>query len=62
MFGSVAKETLPQTFDIEAKDLYVVSIMPCTAKKFEAQRPEFSKDGVMDIHAVLTTKELRFIL
>jgi len=58
MFGSVAKETLPQTFDVEPKDLYVVSVMPCTAKKFEAQRPEFSKDGVMDIDAVLTTKEL----
>lgn len=58
MFGAVAKETLPETFDIEAKDLYVVSIMPCTAKKFEAQRPEFTHDGVKDIDAVLTTKEL----
>ena len=58
MFGSVAKDTLPAEFGVEAKDLFVVSIMPCTAKKFEAQRPEFANDGVRDVDAVLTTQEL----
>jgi NADH-quinone oxidoreductase subunit G len=58
MFGAVAKETLPQTLNVRPENLYVVSIMPCTAKKFEAQRPEFAKDGVRDVDAVLTTQEL----
>lgn len=58
MFGAVAKETLPQTLHVEPEHLYVVSIMPCTAKKFEAQRPEFAKNGVRDVDAVLTTQEL----
>ncbi|MGD9155531.1 MAG: [Fe-Fe] hydrogenase large subunit C-terminal domain-containing protein, partial [Bacillota bacterium] len=38
--------------------IYVVSIMPCTAKKFEAARPEFATDGVRDVDLVLTTQEL----
>lgn len=58
MFGSLAKKTLPQTLQIKPEDLFVVSIMPCTAKKFEARRAEFNKDGVADVDAVLTTQEL----
>jgi len=58
MFGSVAKETLPETLGIKREDLYVVSVMPCTAKKFEAKRLEFSTDGLADVDAVLTTQEL----
>ena len=58
MFGSLAKATLPAEMGIEAKDLVVVSIMPCTAKKFEARRPEFSKAGVPDVDFVMTTQEL----
>lgn len=58
MFGSLAKKTLPQTLQVKPEDLFVVSIMPCTAKKFEARRTEFNKDGVADVDAVLTTQEL----
>jgi NADH-quinone oxidoreductase subunit G len=58
MFGSLAKEMLPEKLGVAAKDLVVVSIMPCTAKKFEAQMPRFAKDGVRDVDIVLTTQEL----
>ncbi|MDI9585263.1 MAG: NADH-dependent [FeFe] hydrogenase, group A6 [Acidobacteriota bacterium] len=58
MFGSLAKDVLPAEFGCEAKDLVVVSIMPCTAKKFEATRPEFERDSVRDVDFVLTTQEL----
>jgi NADH-quinone oxidoreductase subunit G len=58
MFGSLSKDTLPSLLNIDKKDIVVVSIMPCTAKKFEAKRPEFSKDGIADVDFVLTTQEL----
>jgi NADH-quinone oxidoreductase subunit G len=58
MLGSLAKATLPAKLGVEAKDLIVVSVMPCTAKKFEAQRPEFAKDGAREVDFVLTTQEL----
>ena len=43
---------------VDPKDMFVVSIMPCTAKKFEEQRPQLAKDGIRDVDAVLTTREL----
>jgi NADH-quinone oxidoreductase subunit G len=58
MFGSLAKEMLTKELDVARKDLFVVAVMPCTAKKFEATRPEFSKDGTPDVDVVLTTQEL----
>ena len=58
MFGSLAREILPEKLAVKKQDLVIVSIMPCTAKKFEAQRPEFSQDGVRDVDFVLTTQEL----
>lgn len=58
MFGSVAKDMLPQELGVTKEDLVVVSIMPCTAKKFEAKRPEFAHDGVADVDHVITTQEL----
>ncbi|MBN2738419.1 MAG: (2Fe-2S)-binding protein [Spirochaetales bacterium] len=58
MFGSVAKKLLPGQLNIEKKDLVVVSIMPCTAKKYEARREEFTKDGIQDVDFVITTQEL----
>ncbi len=58
MFGAVARECLPQALGVDNKDLYIVSIMPCTAKKFEAQRPEFKTGDHADVDAVLTTQEL----
>lgn len=58
MFGSLAKVRLPETYGISKEQLSVVSIMPCTAKKFEALRPEFTTDGLKDVDHVLTTQEL----
>lgn len=58
MFGSVAKEFYTKELGIDRKDLIVVSLMPCSAKKFEAQREEFTVDGVKDVDFVLTTHEI----
>jgi NADH-quinone oxidoreductase subunit G len=58
MFGALAKELLPARLGVERKNLVVVSIMPCTAKKFEAQLPRFEKDGIREVDYVLTTQEL----
>jgi len=58
MLGAVCKATLPQELGIGKHDLVVVSIMPCTAKKYEARRREFSDDNVPDVDHVLTTQEL----
>ena len=58
MFGSLAREILPEQLDVDPENLAVVSIMPCTAKKFEAQRPEFTRNGQPDVDQVLTTCEL----
>jgi hydrogenase, Fe-only len=62
MFGSLLKELLPEQLKVERKDLKVVAIMPCTAKKFEAQRPEFAVDGQPDVDNVLTTQELAHMI
>ncbi len=58
MLGSLAKEILPAKLGVAKADLVMVSVMPCTAKKFEAKRPEFARDGVADVDHVLTTQEL----
>jgi NADH-quinone oxidoreductase subunit G len=58
MFGALVKELLPGQMKIGRKDLKIVSIMPCTAKKFEARRPELGVDGDPDVDFVLTTQEL----
>lgn len=58
MFGSVAKKFYTNTANKNPEDIFVVSVMPCVAKKFEAQRPEFANDGVRDVDAVLSTVEL----
>lgn len=57
MFGSLAKDVLAKEMGIAREDLVVISIMPCTAKKYEAQRPEFAVDGNPDVDIVLTTQE-----
>jgi NADH-quinone oxidoreductase subunit G len=62
MFGSLLKAMLPKQLNIDRKDLKVVSIMPCTAKKFEARRPEFSTEGQPDVDHVLTTQELAHMI
>ena len=58
MFGAIAKSYYAEKLGIAPKDLIVVSVMPCQAKKYEAARPEFSHDGVRDVDYVLTTREL----
>jgi NADH-quinone oxidoreductase subunit G len=58
MYGSIAKKIMPGILKVAKEDLVVVSVVPCTAKKFEARRPELSKDGIADIDYVLTTQEL----
>ena len=56
--GAIIKSYWAKEKGIDPKDIFVVSVMPCTAKKFEATRPELSHDGVQDVDAVLTTREL----
>jgi len=58
MFGALAKTYYAQKAGIDPKDIFVVSIMPCTAKKYEAQRPEMNSSGYVDVDVVLTTREL----
>jgi NADH-quinone oxidoreductase subunit G len=58
MLGALCKELLPAELNVKKENLVVVSIMPCTAKKFEAKRPEFAKDGIAEVDHVLTTQEL----
>ena len=58
MFGAVIKESQRQISTPDPRETVVVSIMPCAAKKFEAARPEFSRDGVPDVDYVLTTRGL----
>jgi iron-only hydrogenase group A len=58
MMGAVIKNIYAKREGIDPKKIYSVSIMPCTAKKFEARRPELGVDGLSDMDAVLTTREL----
>jgi len=58
MYGAVVKTYYAEKMGIDPKNLYVVSIMPCTAKKFEKNRADQSASGYPDIDAVLTTREL----
>jgi len=59
MFGSVAKTYYAKKMGIDPKDIFVVSIMPCTAKKFEAERLDHTAvEGLADIDVALTVREL----
>ena len=58
MFGAILKSFYCEKNGIDPKDMFVVSIMPCTAKKYEKERPELSVNGLKDVDAVLTTREL----
>ncbi len=57
MMGALVKTFFAERLGVEPSRIYSVSVMPCTAKKFEAARPEFSRGGLYDIDAVLTTRE-----
>lgn len=58
MLGAVTKHFYAEKTGIDKSKIFMVSIMPCTAKKFEAERPELVTGGYPDVDAVLTTREL----
>ena len=58
MLGAVIKSYYAGREDLDPNKVVVVSVMPCTAKKFEAQRPELSNNGLQDVDVVITTREL----
>jgi iron-only hydrogenase group A len=58
MFGALAKTYWAEKSNIDPAKIFSVSIMPCTAKKFEATRPEMRDSGYQDVDLVLTTREL----
>ena len=58
MEGAIIKSYYAQKAGIDPKDIVVVSVMPCTAKKYEAKRPELSVNGLADVDVVITTREL----
>ncbi|NPV26933.1 MAG: 4Fe-4S binding protein [Firmicutes bacterium] len=62
MFGALVKTYWAQKMGVDPKNIYSVSIMPCTAKKYEAQRPEMNASGYRDVDLVLTTRELGRLL
>lgn len=58
MFGALAKTYLAKKEGVDPSRIVTVSIMPCTAKKFEKDRPEMNSSGFKDVDYVLTTREL----
>lgn len=58
MFGAITKHYFAKKMNIDPKDVVVVSVMPCVAKKYEAERPELEYGGVKDVDVVITTREL----
>lgn len=62
MFGAVAKSYYASRMGLSPDQIVVVSVMPCTAKKFEALRPEMHASGFQDVDYVLTTRELGAML
>ena len=58
MFGALAKTYYAEQAGVDPEKMVVVSVMPCTAKKFEAARDEMSSSGFRDVDYVLTTREL----
>lgn len=58
MMGATVKNHYTKLASIDKKNLYVVAVVPCIAKKHEAARPEFSHEGIRDVDAVLTTNEM----
>jgi len=62
MLGALIKTYFAEKNNIDPKKIFSVSVMPCTAKKFEAKRPELSNNGLSDIDVVLTTREAAQLL
>ncbi len=58
MFGAIAKSYYAEKEGLDPKDIVSVSVMPCTAKKFEVQRPDQAANGCPDVDITMTTREL----
>ena len=58
MLGAIIKSYFAEKEGIDPEKIFSVSVMPCTAKKFEAARPEMGRNNIFDIDAVLTTREV----
>jgi iron-only hydrogenase group A len=58
MLGTIIKTYFAETHNLDPENIVSLSIMPCTAKKFEAARPEMNDSGYQDVDYVLTTREL----
>ena len=58
MFGAVIKSYFAEKYNIDKEKIYVISVMPCIAKKYECTRPEMEVDGIRDVDYVITTREL----
>ncbi len=58
MLGALVKTYYAGKIGVKAEDIFVVSVMPCTAKKYEITRPEMRSSGFQDVDAVITTREL----
>ena len=62
MFGAILKTYYAEKIGVKPEDMFVVSIMPCSCKKYEKERPEMVTNGLKDVDAVLTTRELGKII
>jgi len=62
MFGALIKTFYADKLGTKPEDLFSLSVMPCTAKKFEALRPELSRDGIQDVDCVVTVQELAHMI
>ena len=62
MMGALVKNYFTKVENIPQEKIFQVSVMPCTAKKFEAGREEMIEKGIADIDAVLTTRELATLI
>lgn len=62
MLGAVIKSYYAQKLGLDPKDMFVVSVMPCTAKKYEIVRPEMQNGGLPNVDAVITTRELAHMI
>ena len=62
MMGALIKSYFAERENIAPENIFSVSVMPCTAKKFEASRPEMLHNGIPDVDAVLTTREMAKII
>jgi len=58
MLGAIVKSYYAKKMNIDPKDIFVVSVMPCSCKKSEMHRPEMEVNGLRDVDAVLTTREV----